>query len=119
MMHNFFDEAKKSLGILGNVSEMNSENAKIVTRKAYELARKYIDATVFFKDAEHMDPYREVHYRIYWGRENNDTVAEVWHDGVFAYSEWFGLYCKRPGIEEACNQFEYIREIERIKKENL
>lgn len=117
MRHNFFEEAKNTLGISGNLSEMAREISKMVTRKARELASKYIDDTVFFKDAEHMDPYREVHYKISWGSENNDSVSEVWADGVFTYSEWSGLYCKRPGIEEACNQFEYIREIERIKKE--
>lgn len=117
MRHNFFEEAKKNLGISGNVSEMAREISKMVTRKAKELARQYVDDTVLFKDAEHEIPYAEVHYKISWGSEHNDDVKEVWKDAVFKDSEWTGLYCKNLETDDECDEFEYIKEIERIKNE--
>ena len=113
MRHNFFDEAKKTLSINGKISEMNREIAKMVTWKAKELARQYINDTVLFKDAELIEPYADVHYKISWGSENHDNVSEVWEDAVFRYSEWTGLYCKNLTIDDACDEFEYIKEIER------
>lgn len=117
MIHNFFDEAKKSLGISGKTSEMAREISKMVLRKAKELARQYINDTVLFKDAEHEVPYAEVHYKISWGSENHDDVSEVWKDAVFKDSEWTGLYCKNLETDDECDEFEYIKEIERIKEE--
>lgn len=117
MRHNFFEEAKKNLGISGNISEMTREISKMVTRKAKELARQYVDDTVLFRDAEHEIPYAEVHYKISWGSEHNDDVKEVWKDAVFKDSEWTGVYCKNLETDDECDEFEYIKEIERIKNE--
>ena len=114
MIHNFFDEAKKNLGISGTICEMDREIGKMVTRKAKELARQYVNDTVLFKDAEHMDPYREVHYKISWGSENHNNVSEVWNDAVFRDCKWTGLYCKNVATDNECDEFEYIKEIERI-----
>lgn len=117
MRHNFFDEAKKNLGISGKISEMAREISKTVLWKAKDLARQYINDTVLFKDAEHEVPYAEVHYKISWGSENHDDVSEVWKDAVFKDSEWTGLYCKNLETDDECDEFEYIKEIERIKNE--
>jgi len=116
MRHNFFEEAKKELGVSGKISEMAREIDKMVTRKAKELARRYVNDTVLFKDAEHVEPYAEVHYKIAWGSENHDAVSEVWNDAVFRDSEWAGLYCKNLATDDECDEFEYIKEIERINK---
>ena len=117
MRHNFFEEAKKTLGVSGKTSDMAREISRMVTAKAKELARKYVNDTVLFKDAEHQEPYAEVHYQIFWGVENRENLSEVWHDAVFAYSEWTGLYCKSLETDDECDEFEYIKEIQRIEKE--
>lgn len=116
-MHNFFEEAKKELGINGKISEMEREISKIVSRKVKELARQYVNDTVLFKDDEHEEPYEEVHYKIYWGSQHHDAVNEVWEDAVFKDSEWTGLYCKNLETGDECDEFEYIKAIERINKE--
>lgn len=117
MRHNFFEEAKKELGVSGKIYEMARKISKMVTMKAKELARQYVDDTVLFKDAEHVEPYEEVHYKIAWGSENHDAVEEVWNDAVFKDSTWGGLYCKNLATDDECDEFEYIKEIERINKE--
>ena len=113
-MHNFFTEAKNELGVSGKISEMSREIDKMVTRKTKELARKYVNDTVIFKDAEHVEPDAEVHYKISWGSENHDNVSEVWEDAVFMNSTWGGLYCKNLATDDACDEFEYIKEIRRL-----
>lgn len=115
-MHNFFDEAKKELGISGNIPEMSREISKMVTRKVKELARQYVNDTVLFKDAEHEVPYAEVHYKISWGSQHHDEVNEVWEDAVFRASDWTGLYCKNLANDDECDEFEYIKEIVRKEK---
>lgn len=118
-MHNFFNEAKKELGISGKISEMAGEIDRIVTRKAKELARQYINETVLFNDDGKWkyDPDTEVHYKISWGSQHHDEVNEVWEDAVFKGSEWTGIYCKNLTNDDECDEFEYIKEIEKINKE--
>lgn len=117
MRHNFFEEAKKILGVSGKTNDMAREIRQMVIGKAKELARKYVNDTVLFKDTEHQEPYAEVHYQITWGVENSENISEVWHDAVFKDSEWTGLYCKSLETDDECDEFEYIKEIERLDKE--
>lgn len=117
MRHNFFEEAKKELGISGKISEMSIEIDRIVTRKAKELARQYVDDTVLFNDERKFDPDTEVHYKISWGSQHHDEVNEVWEDAVFIDSELTGLYCKNLATDDECDEFEYIKEIEMINRE--
>ena len=117
MRHNFFEEAKKELGVSGKISEMARKIDRMVTMKAKELARQYVDDTVLFNDDGKYDPDTEVHYKISWGSENSDAVSEVWEDAVFIDSTWGGLYCKNLATDDGCDEFEYIKEIERINTE--
>jgi hypothetical protein len=117
MRHNFFEEAKKEMGVSGKISEMAREIDRMVTRKAKELARQYVDDTVLFNDDGKYDPDTEVHYKISWGSENHDAVEEVWEDAGFRDNDLTGLYCKNLATDDYCDEFEYIKEIERINKE--
>lgn len=115
-LHNFFTEAKNALGIYGNIDGMVSDIGKQVYRTAKELSRQYVDETVMFKDAEHIEPDQEVHYKISWGKERGEAVTEIWDDAVFADDELTGLYCLNVATDERCDEFEYIKEIKRINK---
>lgn len=115
-LHNFFTEAKAALGIHGSIDDMASDIEKKVYRAAKELSRQYDDEMVMFKDAEHTDPYQEVHYKISWGKEHGEKVTEIWDDAVFADDELTGLYCLNVATDEMCDEFEYIKEIKRINK---